>query len=240
VNRALRAATLGVLLLSPLALSGCSAGRVTQTASQVRDKTGGQGQVGDLRLRQVELAYPDAGSYAAGADAELQLAIANDSSENDKLTSVSGTGFSRAVFTDLATLEGITPATGSSPSAAATPTATQAPASGATSAGSASAPPATGTGTGAGPTASSSAATTTTGIPVPAGQTVFVGPDEQGDHITLLGLDKSMTAGQYVTLTFTFEKAGDVTVVATVANPSEAIDRGSNTFDFNKGEQTSR
>jgi len=240
VNRALRAATLGVLLLSPLALSGCSAGRVTQTASQVRDKTGGQGQVGDLRLRQVELAYPEAGSYAAGADAELQLAIANDSRQSDTLTSVSGTGFSRAVFTDLATLEGITPATASSPSAAATPTVTQAPAgattagatpTGATPAGSGSATP--------GATASSSA-TTTTAIPVPAGQTVFVGPDEQGGHITLLGLDKSLTTGQYVTLTFTFEKAGDVTVVATVANPSEAIDRGSNTFDFNKGEESSR
>ena len=242
MNRALRAATLGVLLLSPLALSGCSAGRVTQTASQVRDKTGGQGQVGDLRLRQVELAYPEAGSYAAGADAELQLAIANDSRQSDTLTSVSGTGFSRAVFTDLATLEGITPATASSPSAAATPTVTQAPAgattagatpTGATPAGSGSATP--------GATASSSATTTTTtAIPVPAGQTVFVGPDEQGGHITLLGLDKSLTTGQYVTLTFTFEKAGDVTVVATVANPSEAIDRGSNTFDFNKGEESSR
>ena len=238
MNRALRAATLGVLLLSPLALSGCSAGRVTQTASQVRDKTGGQGQVGDLRLRQVELAYPDAGSYAAGANAELQLAIANDSSQSDTLTSVSGTGFSRAVFTDLATLEGITPATTSSPSAAATPTATQAPA-GATPTGSGSATPgATATGV-PGATASSSAATTAE-IPIPAGQTVFVGPDEQGDHITLLGLDKSLTTGQYVTLTFTFEKAGDVTVLATVANPSEPLRGARNTFDFNEGEGSSR
>ena len=40
MNRALRAATIGVLLLSPAALSACSAGQVTQTASQNRDKTG--------------------------------------------------------------------------------------------------------------------------------------------------------------------------------------------------------
>ncbi len=48
MNRALRAATMGVLLLSPVALSACSAGQVTQTPSQVRDKTGAQAQVGDI------------------------------------------------------------------------------------------------------------------------------------------------------------------------------------------------
>jgi hypothetical protein len=53
VNRALRAATMGVLLLSPVALSACSAGQVTQTATQERDKVGAMGQVGDLTLRAV-------------------------------------------------------------------------------------------------------------------------------------------------------------------------------------------
>ena len=42
MNRALRAATMGVLLLGPLALSACSAGQVTQTATQDRDKAGPQ------------------------------------------------------------------------------------------------------------------------------------------------------------------------------------------------------
>ena len=51
MNRALRAATLGVLLLSSVALSACSAGQVTQTATQERDKTGSMAQVGDLTLR---------------------------------------------------------------------------------------------------------------------------------------------------------------------------------------------
>ena len=60
MNRALRAATMGVLLLSPVALSACSAGQVTQTATQERDKTGAQAQVGDITLRQVQLAYPEA------------------------------------------------------------------------------------------------------------------------------------------------------------------------------------
>ena len=38
----------GVLLLSPLAFSACSAGQVTQTASQERDKVGAMAEVGDI------------------------------------------------------------------------------------------------------------------------------------------------------------------------------------------------
>ena len=55
MNRALRAATMGVLLLSPVVLSACSAGQVTQTATQQRDKTGAQAQVGDLSQRHAQL-----------------------------------------------------------------------------------------------------------------------------------------------------------------------------------------
>jgi hypothetical protein len=45
VKRALRAAIVGVALFSPVALSACSAGQVTQTATQERDKVGAMAQV---------------------------------------------------------------------------------------------------------------------------------------------------------------------------------------------------
>jgi copper(I)-binding protein len=93
VNRALRAATMGVVLLSTAALTACSAGQVTQTAGQIRDKTGGAASVGDIDLRAVQLAYPRSGSYERGDDAELLLAISNDGSEADTLTDISGDGF---------------------------------------------------------------------------------------------------------------------------------------------------
>jgi Copper chaperone PCu(A)C len=227
VNRALRAATLGVLLLSPVALSACSAGRVTQTATQVRDKTGGQGQVGDIRLRAVQLAAPDSGSYTSGGNAELKLAISNDGSQGDTLTGVSGSGFSRAVFADVASLEGISTGAASSSAAPSAPS-SSAPAAGSSATGA----PATGVTPTASASASSSAAPTE--IPVPAGQTVFVGPGQQDSHITLMGLDKSLTTGQYVTLTFTFAKAGDVTVLATPATPSAPMSRAGTTYDFNQ------
>ena len=93
MNRALGAATAGVLLLSPLALSACSAGQVTQTATQQRDKVGAMAQVGDITVRAVELVSPRGASYEAGDDAELTLAIVNSGQETDTLVGVDGEGF---------------------------------------------------------------------------------------------------------------------------------------------------
>jgi len=99
VTRALRAAIVGVALFSPVALSACSAGQVTQTATQDRDKVGAMAQVDDITLRQVELAHPRAGSYEAGDDAELTMAVVNTGEEADTLVSVEGEGFSSAEIT---------------------------------------------------------------------------------------------------------------------------------------------
>jgi copper(I)-binding protein len=99
VNRALRAATMGVLLLSPVALAACSSGQVTQTATQERDKTGGQAMVDGITLRAVVLEHPRGGRYEAGDDAELRMAIVNTTTENDTLTAVEGDGFASAEIT---------------------------------------------------------------------------------------------------------------------------------------------
>jgi len=116
VNRALRAATIGVLLLSPVVLSACSAGQVTQTATQERDKTGAQAQVGDISLRQVQLLNPRSGSYEQGDDADLQVAIVNGGSEADTLVSVEGEGFGSAEIEGPSASASSSPATGSSSS----------------------------------------------------------------------------------------------------------------------------
>ncbi|MCZ2858276.1 copper chaperone PCu(A)C [Blastococcus sp. VKM Ac-2987] len=100
MNRALRAATMGVLLLSPLALSACSAGQVTQTASQQRDKVGAMAEVGDITLRAVAVNSPEGGgAYEAGDDATVRMAVVNSGNEDDTLTGVSGEGFDEAVMT---------------------------------------------------------------------------------------------------------------------------------------------
>jgi copper(I)-binding protein len=93
VNRALRAATMGALLLSPIALTACSAGQVTQTATQDRDKAGPQAEVENIVLRSVLLEYPSSGRYEEGDDAELLAAIVNTGDEPDTLISIEGDAF---------------------------------------------------------------------------------------------------------------------------------------------------
>ena len=99
MNRALRATTMGVLLLSPIALSACSSGQVTQTATQERDKTGGQAKVGDITLRAVNLEYPRGGAYDAGDDVDVRMAIVNSAEESDTLIAVEGEDFDSAEIT---------------------------------------------------------------------------------------------------------------------------------------------
>jgi copper(I)-binding protein len=183
VNRALGAATAGVLLLSPLALSACSAGQVTQTASQERDKVGAMGQVGDITVRAVELVSPRAGSYEAGDDAEMTLAIVNSGAEADTLVGVDGEGFGDVEIRTAAT--------------------------GGSAAGSDE-------------------------IEIPTDTTVFVDGDDAS--ITLTDLDESLTVGQYLELTLSFENAGDLTVPVTVANPEDEQERGE-AFDFHQEEE---
>ena len=93
MNRAVRAATMGALLLSPLALAACSAGQVTQTATQDRDKSGGMAEAGTLTLRSVVLEPPPGGRYREGDDAELTAAIVNSGGDPDTLLTIEGESF---------------------------------------------------------------------------------------------------------------------------------------------------
>jgi copper(I)-binding protein len=109
VNRALRAAALGLALLSATALTACSAGQINQTSSQERDKVGSQGAIGDILLREVQLAYPNGGTYAPGSEAELNAAIVNTGSAPDTLVSITSPAFTQYRITGSPT--GTAPAT---------------------------------------------------------------------------------------------------------------------------------
>ena len=191
MNRALRAATMGVLLLSPVALSACSAGQVTQTATQERDKTGAQAQVGDISIREAKLAPADDGGYQSGDNAQLQVGLVNGGSSADTLVSVDGEGFTSAEIANTAAR------------------------------------------------ISSTSTEPTDRIEIPAGSSVFVGQDSSDYEITLSGLDESLTTGQYIKVTFSFEKAGEVTLPITVANPTSSETRGE-AYDFHQGEETNK
>jgi copper(I)-binding protein len=242
VNRALRAATVGVLLLSPLALSACGAGQVTQTATQERDKAGAMAQVGDITVRAAKLTYPSDGAYVRGDDAELRLVIVNSGQDPDALIGVEGPGFGGAQI--QAAAPSTSPTTGAGPGADTGGGNTAAPTTGggATPATDTGAAPATDTGTApatgtsaaptTGATPSTGAGSSTAGsgrIEIPADTSVFV--DGESAIITLTGLNESLTVGQYIEVTLRFEDNGQVKLPVTVADPGESLQRGS-AFNF--------
>jgi copper(I)-binding protein len=236
VNRALRAATMGALLLSPIALTACSAGQVSQTATQNRDKVGPEAAVGDITLRQITLAHPQDGLYEEGENAELQMAIVNTSTEADTLVGIEGEVFDGVLVSGQATAS---PAVPGSPSAE--PVATTAPAAPTTpgTTPQTTAPEATPS-PGALPTPTVPAAPSTptasseVEISVPAGSTVFLG-GASGATVELAELSEELTAGQSIEVTLTFEQAGEVTVQALVATPDRVVPR-EEPFDFHHEE----
>jgi copper(I)-binding protein len=236
VNRALRAAAIGVLLIAPVALSACSAGQLNQTSAQNRDKVGVTARVGDLTLREVELAYPQAGSYSPGDDAVLNGAIVNDGTAADTLVSITGQGFTGVDVTGTGAQASAASGTASPTAAAATTTAATTTAAG-TSAGAT-----TGTTTGAttGATTTGAVSTTTAALPteapsndvgisIPGNSAIFLG--QNAPHVTLTGLTQPLNAAQNLRLTFTFQRAGAVTIDVLVANPSTPLPKTSS-FNF--------
>ncbi|WNV73561.1 copper chaperone PCu(A)C [Geodermatophilus sp. DSM 44513] len=87
---------IALLLLAPLVLGACGAGQVTQTATQDRDRTGGQGQVGGIAVRAVQLAHPPDGVHAPGDPVPLTMAVVNTGRTDDRLVGVSGPDFAAA------------------------------------------------------------------------------------------------------------------------------------------------
>jgi copper(I)-binding protein len=112
-RRALRAAVMGVLLLSPVALAACSAGQVAQTASQ-QQNLGNSADVGDLHLRALELPYPTGGVYPRGSDARLLGAVASSAATDDTLVSIEGDAFDSVEVVDPGAAAGAAAGAGSS------------------------------------------------------------------------------------------------------------------------------
>jgi copper(I)-binding protein len=72
-------------------LVGCGAGQITQTDTQQSGVNGGSGQVGAIAVRNAELQWPDnpQGVFAPGANATLIVTIANTGIDPDQLIGIS-------------------------------------------------------------------------------------------------------------------------------------------------------
>jgi len=199
MGRIVRKVIVALCLPLLLMVSACSAGQVTQTATQERDKTGGFGSVGDVTIRAVHLAYPPEGIYRPGDRAELSMAIINGGREDDELLSISGDSFTGVTVT------GATSATTTAPPIT-SDTLVAVPR---VDAEKVSAP--------------STGATRMVNIPVPADETIYVGTG--GPSLVLTGLTRAIDAAQSVPVTLTFARAGEITVTAIVAPAPEPLPR---------------
>jgi hypothetical protein len=245
VNRALRAATIGCLLIAPVALSSCSAGQIPQTSTQNRDKVGALATIGAIDLREVKLPFPTGGTYAQGGDAELVGAVVNGGTEADTLVSVTGDDFTgirisgsgtapQSTTSSLSSVPGgpvgtigtggASSSSSSSSSSSGSSSSSQANQTGPTTAATGIAG-ATGTPSAAAPSAEPSASS----LAVPADTTLFFG--QNSPHVFLTGLKRTLTAGQVVRVTFTFQRAGSVTLDAFVSSPVSYVPNSSS-FDF--------
>lgn len=158
VGRWSRRLTLITAVLATVALSGCAAGQISQTAQEVAAIDGGNATVGDIGVRNALLATPAGPNYAQGSNVSLLVLLANTGIGADTLTAVSTPAAGRV------TLPG-------------------------------------------------------SGVPLPGQTNVTVG-GEGGTAITLTGLTRALCYGQSIPLTFSFQKAGRLTLNVPIEVPT--------------------
>ncbi|GEL25806.1 hypothetical protein PSU4_47600 [Pseudonocardia sulfidoxydans NBRC 16205] len=92
--RPTRAALVAGALIGALALAGCGAGQISQTADQQAAVSGANLTTQHIEIRNAEIEFPVGGSqrlaaYTAGSSAPITLSIANDDDLPDRLLSAS-------------------------------------------------------------------------------------------------------------------------------------------------------
>jgi copper(I)-binding protein len=204
------AVAIGVSAL--LGIVGCGAGQVAQTADMEPAVNGNTGQVGNILLRDVMVAFPGNDEpYLAGDDAPLVLTIANVGSPDDELTSVTSPAgdveiIGSAKIPAHFALQVVTPADNpAAPAASSSETASSETSDAASSSTETS---------GSNTTGSSAPPQTTTTTEEPA-------PDVVGTiSLVITDLKGDLPYGKTVPVTFEFAHAGKITVELPVGAPS--------------------
>jgi copper(I)-binding protein len=222
---------------STVALAGCAAGQVAQTAYQANSSTGATVTVNGIAIRDAQIAYPEseggpetAAVYPAGGTAPVEMYVINQGQRNDRLVSASSPiAGSVAVNgqTDLpagvvmvagspSSLGGQS-APGSTEPSAETPIGSP-DANSSAAPTSAAAEPADTAPTGS---ASASGEAPAAGLqPPPAlGE---LSPSTRFAQIELTGLREDIQSGLSYEIVLTFEQAGQVTVMLPVGYPGAA------------------
>jgi copper(I)-binding protein len=183
-SRRASAGVFAVLAVAAVGISGCAAGRNAQTAYEKPTIDGAQAKVGYLSLNGLTIIAPTSAYYRKGSSAPVRLVLVNSGASADTLTGITSPAFSGwGVFS--------------------TAGAAQAAQAAATASASTSISPSSG---------ASPAATGARQVRVPANSRVPFGTPEAKGALLLTNLAKSAYPGSAVPITFTFAKAGAVTV----------------------------
>jgi copper(I)-binding protein len=212
------AVAIGVSAL--LGIVGCGAGQVAQTAEMESGVNGNNGQVGDLMLRDVMVAFPTSGeAYKVGEEAPLLLTIANTGGEDDELVGVTSPAgeveiVGNAKIPARTALQVVLPADN--------PSATSESSSESSSSQSESSGESTTTTTEESETETSETSTGAAPTSVTATLTqTEEAPDVVGMiSLVITGLTGDLPFGKTVPVTFEFANAGKVTISLPVAAPS--------------------
>jgi copper(I)-binding protein len=231
-----RAALVIGAVVGSLALGGCAAGQVAQTAYQANGSGGATYTVNGIAIRDAQIAFGDnvegAAVHARGSDAPLEMHVINQSTQDDRLVSASSpvaasvrisgaadlpAGVSMVVGGESGTA-GQTQPGASEPPAEPPLDSTLAPVAGETAA----------------PTSSAAepSDTSPTGSASPSGEAPAAGlqppppiaevvPSTRYAQVVLTGLREDVRAGLSYEVDLTFERAGVVKVQLPVAYPAE-------------------
>ncbi len=217
-----------------LALSGCGAGQITQTSTQVSGVDGASATVGRIGVRDAEFPFTGDGTsaavYRAGGTAPLAMRVVNFGAESDKLMAASSPVASSVNITGDATVSAgkvlLVSGEPARPPVAASGSARAGASAGASATPSASPVPAA-------PTAAAVPTTTavSTAEPAPAvgstasaGAAPVTGPSPEGTtmaQVVLTGLKEDLKGGLTYPVVLRFQKAGDLTLQVPVGSPGE-------------------
>ena len=203
-------------------VSGCSAGQITQTDTQVPAVNGSSGTIKQIAVRDAQLAFPTAKrSYGRGDSAAVIVTIANSGEASDKLTGVSSPQFGSGQIIGDSNIPGFHAIAASA--TAVTPQPSTTSASAPTTSTSSTSTSTTGTSTtGTSTTGTSTTGTSTTGTSTSTSATTTSASAPELPigtiRIQLVGLNvDKILPGQTVQVTFTFANAGDLTLTLPIA-----------------------
>lgn len=192
-------------------LTACGAGQTGTIGGQVAAVNGAQGSVGQVAVRDVTIQYPTGGQdhYSVGEDAPLLFTLVNSGITADELVSISTPAAGDVSLSGSTAIPGGTALVSAAVQAGSSSSSTVVP----TTSGSSTSTPSTSAG---------SPSATRTSVPNPSG-----GAGEPGTTVgvvaaQLTGLTQDVRPGLTIPVTFTFAKAGPVTVPVPVGAPNRA------------------